>query len=158
MSQSLFFCPHYSGPATRNSQNLAPLLLHKPVHQSHPTVLVNKKSGNTKAVYIVLHSHVVHLFCTLHARYTTYLTSHEVSMWSWWLVMLQKLTSGIWKKCVCWQPCYQGFKRYGNPDMPFLETLKNKIQIKRFLTINMNYLMSLYLSGFLFNLKLANLP
>ena len=86
MSQSLFFCPHYSGPATRNSQNLAPLLLHKPVHQSHPTVLVNKKSGNTKAVYIVLHSHVVHLFCTLHARYTnaTYLTSHEVSMWTGW--------------------------------------------------------------------------
>ena len=65
------------GPATRNSQNLAPLLLHKPVHQSHPTVLVNKKSGNTKAVYIVLHSHVVHLFCTLHARYTNHARTQE---------------------------------------------------------------------------------
>ena len=39
---------------------------------------------------------------------------------------------------------YQGFKRYGNPDMPFLGTLKNKIQILRFLTIDMKNLMSLY--------------
>ena len=31
----------------------------------------------------------------------------------------------------------QVFKRYGNPDMPFLGTLKNKIWILRFLTINM---------------------
>ena len=38
----------------------------------------------------------------------------------------------------------QGFKRYGNPDMPFLGTLKNKIWIWRFSTIKMKNLILLF--------------
>ena len=41
-------------PSLETQQKLSTLLLHNPVHQSHPIVLVNKKSRNTKAVYIVL--------------------------------------------------------------------------------------------------------
>ena len=41
-------------PSPETQQNLPALLLHNPAHQSQPIVLVNKKSRNTKAVYIVL--------------------------------------------------------------------------------------------------------
>ena len=39
---------------------------------------------------------------------------------------------------ICYKFCMQfnqGLKRYGNPDMPFLGTLKNKYQISIILTI-----------------------
>ena len=47
--------------------------------------------------------------------------------------------------------------RYGNPDMLFLGTLKNKFHFQWFLTINKQNLVLLFWSGFLFDLNFTKL-
>ena len=59
-------------------------------------------------------------------------------------------------RCISWNSA-EGLLRYGNPDMLFLGTLKNKIHIPRFLAINMLNPVLLFWSRFPFNSKLANL-
>ena len=57
-------------------------------------------------------------------------------------------------RCISWNS-NGGLLRYGNPDMLFLGTLKNKFHFSRFLTINMQNLMLFFWSGFPFNSKCA---
>ena len=59
-------------------------------------------------------------------------------------------------RCILWH-FIEPFLRYGNPDMLFLGTLKNKFHFSRFLTINMQNLMLVFWSGFPFNSKLSKL-
>ena len=59
-------------------------------------------------------------------------------------------------RCILWH-FIEPFLRYGNPDMLFLGTLKNKFHFSRFLTINMQNLMLIFWSGFPFNSKLSKL-
>ena len=59
-------------------------------------------------------------------------------------------------RCISWNS-NGGLLRYGNPDMLFLATLKNKFHFSRFLTLNMQNLVLVFLSGFPLNSKVANL-